>query len=168
MIIFAIVARKCNPQHLPCRRWPSSSRKPNRLTLADPTVYPVRRQTTGQSTMSSQQSANSLRTTPFRLLLAAGALLCLGLACCQKAQPHRVTLTWEAPPAAPGVSVVGYNVYRSTTSGGQFVKLASRVPGPPYEDHLVVSGRTYFYVVTALDQNGRESRYSSQIRAPIP
>jgi endo-1,4-beta-xylanase len=109
-----------------------------------------------------------MRTTAFRLLLAVSALLlCLGFACCQKA-PHRVTLTWNAPPAAPGVSVVGYNVYRSATSGGPFVKLASRVPGPPYEDHLVVSGRTYFYVVTALDQHGRESRFSGQIRSTIP
>jgi hypothetical protein len=42
-------------------------------------------------------------------------------------------------------------VYRSTTSGGPFVKIASQVPGPPYEDRLLGSGRTYFYVVTALD-----------------
>ena len=109
-----------------------------------------------------------VRTNPFRLLLAVCALLCLGLACCQKAQPHSVTLTWEVPPAAPGASVVGYNVYRSTTSGGQFVKIASRVLGPPYEDHLVASGRTYFYAVTALDRAGRESRYSSELRATIP
>jgi len=71
---------------------------------------------------------------------------------------------WEAP-AAP---VVGYNVYRSTTSGKQFVKIASRVPGPPYEDRLVASGHTYFYVVTALDQAGHESRFSGEIRATIP
>src|SRR5260370_38262375 len=74
---------------------------------------------------------------------------------------------WEGP-AAPGVSVVGYNVYRSTTSGKQFVKIASRVPGPPYEDRMVVSGQTYFYVVTALDQAGHESRFSGEIRATIP
>ena len=109
-----------------------------------------------------------MRTNPSRLLLTVCALLCIGLACCHKAPPHSVTLTWEAPPAAPGVSVVGYNVYRSATSGKQFVKIASRVPGPPYEDRLVVSGRTYFYVVTALDQVGHESRFSGEIRATIP
>jgi fibronectin type 3 domain-containing protein len=48
------------------------------------------------------------------------------------------------------------------------VKLASRVPGPPYEDRLVVSGRTYFYVVTAVDQTGRESVYSGKARATVP
>jgi endo-1,4-beta-xylanase len=109
-----------------------------------------------------------MRTNPTRLLLAVCALLCLGLACFHKAPSHGVTLTWEAPPAVPGVSVVSYNVYRSATSGRQFVKIASRVPGPPYEDSLVVSGRTYFYVVTALDQVGRESRFSAEVRATIP
>ena len=108
------------------------------------------------------------RTNSFRLLLALCALLCVGLACCHKASPHSVTLTWEAIPATPGVSVVGYNVYRSTTSGNQFVKIASRVPGPPYEDRLVGSGRTYFYVVTSLDQAGHESRFSGEARATIP
>jgi hypothetical protein len=71
-----------------------------------------------------------MRSKPFRPLLVLCALLCVGLACCHKASPHSVTLRWEAPPAVPGVSVVGYNVYRSTTSGSQFVKIASRVPGP--------------------------------------
>ena len=109
-----------------------------------------------------------MRTDPFRLLLAVCALLCFGLASCHKAPLHGVKLMWEAPPAAPGVSVVGYNVYRSTTSGKQFVKIASRVQGPPYEDSLVVSGCTYFYVVTALDHAGRESRFSAEARATIP
>ena len=109
-----------------------------------------------------------MRTNPFRLLLAVCSLLCVGLACCHKVPPHSVTLMWEAPPAAPPVSVVGYNVYRSTTSGKEFVKIASRVPGPPYEDRLVVSGQTYFYVVTALDQAGHESRFSGEIQATIP
>ncbi len=101
-------------------------------------------------------------------MAALCAVLCVGLACCYKARPHSVTLTWEAPRAVPGISVVGYNVYRSTTSGGQFVKIASRVSEPRYEDRLVVSGRTYYYVVTALDQSGRESKFSKEVPAPIP
>jgi fibronectin type 3 domain-containing protein len=104
----------------------------------------------------------------FWLLVCTPLCLCLGLAGCHKAPPHWVTLTWEAPPTSPGVSVVGYNVYRSTASGKQFVKIASRVPGPPYEDRLVVTSHTYFYVVTALDQAGRESGFSAEVRAPIP
>jgi len=103
-----------------------------------------------------------------RKLLLVSLALVLGLVSCRQAPPHSVTLTWEAPAHVPGLSVVGYNVYRSTTSGGQYVRIASRLAGPPYEDHLVVSGRTYFYVVTAVEQSGRESRFSGEIRATIP
>src|SRR5208337_5694182 len=108
-----------------------------------------------------------MRTNLIRILGAACALLCVGLTCCHKG-PHSVTLSWHEPPPTPGISVIGYNVYRSTTSGGPFVKLASRVPEPHYEDHLVVDGRTYFYVVTALDQDGHESRFSAEAKAIIP
>jgi fibronectin type 3 domain-containing protein len=103
-----------------------------------------------------------------RLLLSACALLCVSLVCCHKAGPHSVTLTWNAPQASRGAPVAGYNIYRSTISGGPFVKIASQVPGPPYEDRLTASGRTYFYVVTSLDQAGRESRFSAEARAIIP
>ena len=66
------------------------------------------------------------------------------------------------------MKVSGYSVYRSESSGGPYVKIARRVPGPPYEDGLVVSGRTYFYVVTAINQAGRESKFSAEIRATVP
>jgi fibronectin type 3 domain-containing protein len=101
-------------------------------------------------------------------MLSACALLCISLVCCHKAGPHSVTLTWNATPANGGVPVARYNVYRSTISGGPFVKIASQVPGPPYEDRLTASGRTYFYVVTTLDQAGHESRFSDEARAIIP
>ena len=94
--------------------------------------------------------------------------MCLALFSCHHNEPHRVTLTWDPPHATADVTVVGYNVYRSTTSGGPFVKLASQVPSPPYEDKLVNSGRTYFYVVTAVERSGRESRFSAEVRAVIP
>jgi fibronectin type 3 domain-containing protein len=117
---------------------------------------------------TSTQGLDRLSTcsNALRWRLAFCTLICLGLACCDKT--HSVTLTWQAPVPVPGVTVVGYNLYRSTTSGGPFVKLASNLPGPRYEDRLVGSGRTYFYVVTAIDQAGRESRYSNEARAAIP
>jgi fibronectin type 3 domain-containing protein len=97
------------------------------------------------------------------------ALLCLGLVCCHRAgQPHWVTLTWEAPAPVPGSAVVGYNIYRSTTSGGPYAKIASDVPRPLYDDRIVTSGRTYFYVVTAVDQAGHESRFSGEVKAEVP
>jgi hypothetical protein len=120
------------------------------------------------SLQTTKELGFSMRTNSSRLALAVCTLLCLGLTCCQKAPPHSVTLTWDPPRAVPGKSVVAYNVYRSTTSGVGFVKLASHVPGPPYEDRLVQSGRTYYYVVTALDQTGQESGFSGEVRATIP
>jgi len=108
-----------------------------------------------------------MRTNVIRILAAVCVLLCLGLVSCHS-RPHSVTLSWHEPPVMSGMSVVAYNVYRSTTSGGPFVKLASRVPEPHYEDHLAVNGRTYFYVVTALDQAGHESRFSAEAKAIIP
>ena len=107
-------------------------------------------------------------SNPPQFLLAICALICFGLACSPKSSSHSVTLSWEAPRTVPGVAIIGYNVYRSTISGQEFVRLASRVPGPPYEDRLVNSGRSYFYVVTSVDQAGRESRFSSEAQATIP
>ena len=104
--------------------------------------------------------------SPFSL--AVFVLLCLGIEGCHKSASHRVTLTWDAPAQATGVTVKSYNIYRGTTSGGPYAKLALHVPGPPYEDRIVTSGHTYFYVVTAVDQANHESRFSREIKATIP
>ena len=63
--------------------------------------------------------------------------------------------------------VVGYNVYRRADDG-RFVKIADKVPGSLYEDRMVSSGRTYTYVVTSVDQVGRESRFSAEAKAEVP
>ena len=83
-------------------------------------------------------------------------------------KPHSVTLNWQESPNTPNATVMGYNVYRGKMSGGQYARLATRVPRPPYEDRLVNSGETYFYVVTAVDEAGRESRFSAEIELKIP
>jgi hypothetical protein len=78
---------------------------------------------------------------------------------------HFVDLSWNASTSV----VVGYNVYRSTTSGGPYTKLNSAlVPTTAYTDSSVQSGLTYFYVVTAVDSGGRESFNSNQTTAAIP
>src|SRR5258708_5342238 len=131
-------------------------------TIFDGSKHPQSDMEPFYSLQTTKELGFSMRTNSSRLALVVCTLLFLGLTCCQKAPPHSVTLTWDPPRAVPGISVVGYNVYRSTTSGQQYVKLASRVLGSPYEDRLVGSGRTYYYVVTAVDQNGRESRFSGE------
>ena len=80
-------------------------------------------------------------------------------------QPHSVDLKWKASVSR----VAGYNVYRSETDGGPYIKLTSApVRATNYTDRSVQSGHTYFYAVTAVDSKGKESIHSSQAKASIP
>jgi fibronectin type 3 domain-containing protein len=85
-----------------------------------------------------------------------------------RTHPHSVTLNWHPPAPAPGERVTGYNVYRGTKPGGPYEIIASRVPKTNYVDRNVESKKTYYYVVTCVDQAGRESKYSVEIRATVP
>jgi len=79
--------------------------------------------------------------------------------------PSQVDLSWNAS-ASP---VAGYNVYRSTTSGGPYMKLnSSLIPGTTYTDFGVQHGYTYYYVTTAVNSQGRESAFSNQASATVP
>lgn len=83
-------------------------------------------------------------------------------------KPHTVTLTWQAPAARSGITVIGYNVYRRPFESSSFARIADRVTAPPYEDRFVNTGTTYIYVVTSVDATGRESSYSKETKAEIP
>lgn len=78
----------------------------------------------------------------------------------------QVNLTWNAVTGA-----TGYNVERSTTSGGIYTSIATNVTSPNYIDTSVSNGTTYYYVVTAVNANG-ESAYSNEVsatpQAPLP
>jgi fibronectin type 3 domain-containing protein len=79
---------------------------------------------------------------------------------------HLVNLSWNADNSP---DVVGYNIYRSITSGGPFSKLNAQLnPSTTYTDGSVVSGQTYYYVTTALNSAGMESAYSNETQAVIP
>ena len=78
---------------------------------------------------------------------------------------HSVGLAWNASTS----TVAGYNVYRSTVSGGPYTKInLSLVAVLNYTDSTVQSGATYFYVTTAVDSIGNESTYSNEASAVIP
>src|SRR5579862_2776984 len=78
---------------------------------------------------------------------------------------HAVTLTWTASTS----TVSGYNVYRSTVSGGPYTKLNSTpVAATTYSDTSVQAAQTYFYVVTSVDSSGVESANSAEVSATIP
>ena len=76
-----------------------------------------------------------------------------------------VDLTWSASTT----TVAGYNVYRSTISGGPYTKLTlNPVTVSYYADVTVQSGTTYYYVVTAISTAGLESGFSNEAIAAVP
>ena len=88
--------------------------------------------------------------------------LALGVSTCHAA--HGVDLSWGASPD-PGV---GYNVYRSTVSGGPYTLLnTTPQTGLTYSDSAVTVGATYYYVVRAT-LVGLESANSNEAHATIP
>jgi hypothetical protein len=59
----------------------------------------------------------------------------------------------------------GYNLYRSTTSGSNYLKLnTALLPDSVYRDSSLLSDTMYYYVATAVDTGGNESGYSSEVR----
>jgi fibronectin type 3 domain-containing protein len=74
-----------------------------------------------------------------------------------------ILLNWNDNPE---IDLVGYNVYRSTTSGSGYVKQnSSLLTTSDYTDVNVSVGTTYYYVVTAVDTGGLESVYSTEVSA---
>jgi hypothetical protein len=74
-----------------------------------------------------------------------------------------VSLNWDDNGEA---DLDGYNVYRSTTSGSGYGKLnVALVSDSNYIDSTVTNGIPYFYVVTAVDNNGHESINSNEATA---
>jgi hypothetical protein len=79
---------------------------------------------------------------------------------------HRVLLSWKASTSK---HIVGYNVYRGSRSGGPYRKInGSLDPSTKYTDLHVVAGYKYYYVATAVNLKGRESKHSKQVEAVIP
>jgi hypothetical protein len=81
------------------------------------------------------------------------------------APAHSATLNWTASTS----TVIGYNVYRGTVSGGPYAVVnTSLVTGTQYIDSTVVAGQTYYYVTTAVASGSVESTYSNEVSATIP
>ncbi len=78
---------------------------------------------------------------------------------------HSVSLSW----ADSGSGIVGYNVYRSSTSGGPYTEINSGLdPSTTYSDNTVAAGQTYYYVATSVQGSGGESAYSNETQAVVP
>jgi len=80
---------------------------------------------------------------------------------------HSVDVTWVASTSTP---LQGYKVYRSAVSGGPYTKLSPTLSPTTllFTDTTPLSGKQYFYVVTALNTSGAESSASSEVAVTIP
>ena len=73
------------------------------------------------------------------------------------ARARSVYLTWD-PVAGP---IRGYNVYRTTSSRVGYARInPSPVTETSYTDKFLNAATSYYYVVTAIDESGRESSFS--------
>ena len=89
---------------------------------------------------------------------------------------HQVILSWKASKA-PKNSSIGYCLYRSKTKGAAEgnstcgdCEQVNKVPvlGTSCLDDLVQDGTDYYYVVTAITNNGNASPSSNETLASIP
>jgi hypothetical protein len=98
---------------------------------------------------------------------AANSLLVIQLsgAGAQEGQQHSVALNWDESTS----QVMGYFVYRSSKLSGPYAKLNPEAsPETSYTDSSVLSGQTYFYVVTSVNSENIESAYSKQVSVTVP
>lgn len=75
---------------------------------------------------------------------------------------HNVAFSWTDPDSG-----VTFNLYRSLTSGSSYTKIQSGIVVKSASDNTVLSGHTYYYVITAFDGTN-ESIYSNEAIAVIP
>jgi hypothetical protein len=88
----------------------------------------------------------------------------MGNTCITSAGIHSVALTWTASTSS---GVTGYQVYRGTSTGGPYSLLSTAGLVTNYTDYTVVSGSTYYYVLTSVS-GSNISPYSNEAKAVIP
>ena len=138
----------------------TTSGVPNGLILApsQTAALAVTYSPTSVSTATGSISiSNSATTSPIKISVTGSGV---------QSAPQSVSLGWQ-PSLSPGV--IGYFVYRGTISGGPYSVLnASPDSSTQYTDSTVLSGGTYYYVVTSADSNNMQSGFSAQVKAVIP
>ena len=73
----------------------------------------------------------------------------------------QVALAWGASTAA-----TSYNVLRSTTNGTGYVLVASGITATSYSDTKLTAGKTYYYVVQAVDAAGPSANSNQASATP--
>ena len=80
--------------------------------------------------------------------------------------PAHLELSWAI---SPETDIAGYNVYRSEQADVQGTRQnADLLIAPAFRDITVLSGRRYFYSITAVDRSGNESPASAVVSGGVP
>lgn len=114
---------------------------------------------------------HSRRTTYERVLaFLLPALLVLAF-CLNAGAAHaaQVDLKWDPPltdNGTPATNVGGYKVYRGT-SPKSYSQSFNAGTVTSYTDSSLIDGTTYYFAVTAYDNNGEESDYSNEISKQV-
>jgi fibronectin type 3 domain-containing protein len=72
-----------------------------------------------------------------------------------------IQVTWED---AAGAAVAGYEIFRATTQGGPFSRLA-QTTGHEYVDETVEKDTGYYYKIRAYNDRGLQSEFSAVVEA---
>jgi hypothetical protein len=111
-----------------------------------------------------------------RLLSRTSDQSWLGLSAASGTAPS----TLQVSPSITGLKAGTYTGHVTLTGGGTTKSIAVAISGGSYRpngkrnwrgehtDQTVQSGTKYYYVVTAVDDQGRESAYSDQVALTIP
>ena len=82
----------------------------------------------------------------------------------EAASPAGVELAWDAVTGDD--TLYAYDVLRSSTAGGTYIKVGSVLSGTTrFFDSAVSEGATYYYVVRALDKSFNRSANSNEVSA---
>jgi surface protein len=74
-----------------------------------------------------------------------------------------ITLIWSEPTSNGGSKITNYTIYRTLTSGENYELLAVITESTlTYTDILVINGKTYFYIIKAVNNVG-ESLASEEV-----
>ncbi len=94
------------------------------------------------------------------------------------AVPTGVQAVFSGPGQQPFIDLIwaavgdadldGYNVYRHEPGAAPVKVNAELVKTPAFRDPQVISGQTYFYSVSAVDQRGNESARSEEASESVP
>src|SRR4029077_2337968 len=80
----------------------------------------------------------------------------------------KVVLSWTVPNTDGGSPITGYNVYRSTTPGGEGTTVFAAATSSSFTDTTAVNGTTYYYKVAAVNAVGVSPQSGEASATPQP